>query len=92
MQIQIDVLGVQLAKEGDKILKRPAEPIHAPGRDQIELAVSDAATYLIVAGPLVTALCAADPGVGENRDHIPAMPLDDGFKVALLVLDRFLSC
>jgi hypothetical protein len=40
---------------------------------------------------LLTAFGAADPGIGENRDYIPAVPLGDGFKLPLLVLDRLLS-
>jgi hypothetical protein len=29
-------------------------------------------------------------GLGSDRNHIPAMPLGDGLKLTLLVLDRLL--
>jgi hypothetical protein len=45
---------------------------------------------VIVAGPLLTAFAAADPGVGKDRDYIPPVPLGDGLKLPLLVLDGLL--
>jgi hypothetical protein len=30
------------------------------------------------------------PASGEERNHIPAVPLGDGFKLPLLILDRLL--
>ena len=47
-------------------------------------------TQAIVAGSLVTTLCAADPDIGKDAYNIPAVPLGDGFKLTLLVLDRLL--
>jgi hypothetical protein len=37
----------------------------------------------------LTALGAADPGVGKDGHHIPPVPLSDGFKLTLLVLGLF---
>jgi hypothetical protein len=39
---------------------------------------------------LLTALAAADPGVGKDRNYIPPVPLGHGFKLPLLVLDGLL--
>jgi hypothetical protein len=45
---------------------------------------------VIVARSLLTALGAADPGVGKDRNHIPPVPLGDRLKLPLLVLDGLL--
>jgi hypothetical protein len=37
----------------------------------------------VVARPLVPALGATDPGVGKDRDDIPAVALGNGFKLLL---------
>ena len=58
----------------------------------IEFAARDPATQAIVARSLVTALGAANPGISKDRNHIPAVPLGDGFKLPLLVLDGLLRC
>jgi hypothetical protein len=42
---------------------------------------------LVIARPLVSALAAADPGIGEDGDHLPAMALGDCRKFAAQVLD-----
>jgi hypothetical protein len=46
----------------------------------------------IVARSFVTALGAADPGIGKHRNHIPAVPLGDCLKLALLIFDGLLCC
>jgi hypothetical protein len=45
---------------------------------------------VIVAGPFVAAFGAADPGIGKDRNHIPAVALGDGLKLALLIFDGLL--
>ena len=90
MKVEINALGVQLAEEGDQLLQRAAKAIDRPGRHLIEFAPSDAVAEAIVTRPLVAALGAADPGIGIGGNHIPAVPLGDGRKLALLVLDGLL--
>jgi hypothetical protein len=47
----------------------------------------DGLAELVIARPLVSALAAADPGIGEDGDHLPAMALGDCRKFAAQVLD-----
>jgi hypothetical protein len=42
----------------------------------------DGLAELVTARPLVSALAAADPGIGEDGDHLPAMALGDCRKFA----------
>src|SRR5579883_25076 len=88
MQVQIDALGVQLAEEADEILQRAAEAIDGPGGDQVDFPTRDRLTQLSEAGPLLLPLRAADPAVGERRDHLPSMPCCNGLELAPLILDR----
>jgi hypothetical protein len=46
----------------------------------------------IIAGSLVAAFSAADPGIGKDRNHIPTVPLGDGLKLLLLVFDGLFCC
>jgi hypothetical protein len=56
----------------------------------IELAPRNAETEPVVSGPLVASLRSADPGIGKDGDHIPAVPLGDGLKLALLIFNGLL--
>jgi hypothetical protein len=46
--------------------------------------------FIHVAGAFVTAHGAADPGVGKTANYISPVPLGDGCKLPLLVLDGLL--
>jgi hypothetical protein len=87
VQVEIDTLAVQLAKEPNQLLQRSAEAINRPSRDEIEFAPGNALTHTIVARPLVAPLSAADSGIDKGSDEIPIVPLGDGLKFTLLVLD-----
>ena len=41
MQVQVYVLGVEFLQDADKIDQRSAQPIDAPGCDQIKLLAGD---------------------------------------------------
>ena len=66
------------------------EPVNRPSSHLIEQAAGDATTKEIIAGAFVSAFGAADPSVGKDCHNIPPMPLGDGFKLALLILDGLL--
>jgi hypothetical protein len=92
MQIQIHALGVQFTKKRDEILQRATKPIYRPSGNLVELAARNAETEPVVSGPLVASLVSADPGIAEDCDYIPAVPLGDGLKLSALVLDGLLCC
>ena len=50
MQIQVDALGVEFLQDADQVDQRSAEPIDAPGCDQIELFAGDGLQQLVEPG------------------------------------------
>jgi len=85
MQKQIDLQGVQFGKKTDQVLKAAAEPIDAPGHDQIELPLGGVATQAIEFRAAVPALSAAYAMVPLDADDLPAHAGSDLAQFALLV-------
>src|SRR6516225_7790080 len=85
MQKQIDLQGMQFGKKTDRVLKAAAEPIDAPGHDQIELPLGGIATQAIEFGAAVPALSAAYAMVPIDADDLAAHAGSDLAKLMLLV-------
>src|SRR6516162_583091 len=85
MQKQIDLQGVQFGKKTDQVLKAAAEPIDAPGHDQIELPLGGVATQAIEFRAAVPALSAAYAMVPIDADDLAAHAGSDLAKLTLLV-------
>src|SRR6516225_6603325 len=85
MQKQIDLQGMQFGKKTDQVLKAAAEPIDAPGHDQIELPLGGVATQAIEFGAAVPALSAAYAMVPIDADDLAAHAGSDLAKLMLLV-------
>src|SRR6516225_1522661 len=85
MQKQIDLQGMQFGKKTDQVLKAAAEPIDAPGHDQIELPLGGVATQAIEFGAAVPALGAAYAMVPIDADNLAAHAGSDLAKLMLLV-------
>src|SRR6516162_922810 len=91
MQKQIDLQGMQFGKKTDQVLKAAAEPIDAPGHDQIELPLGGVATQAIEFGAAVPALSAAYAMVPIDADDLAAYAGGDLAKLTLLVRRSFLG-
>jgi hypothetical protein len=50
IEVQVNPGAVQLAKKADKVLQATAEPVDAPGRDDVELAPRDRPVQAIERG------------------------------------------
>src|SRR5262249_15844705 len=85
MQEQINVQGMQLGQEGNKILQAAAEPIDAPSHDHVELALSAIAQKPIELSPLVPALSAADAVILVDTDDLAAHAAGNLAQLPLLV-------
>src|SRR5215472_13219087 len=85
MQEQINVQGMQLGQEGNKILQAAAEPIDAPSHDHVELALSGIAQKAIELRPLVPALSAADAVILVDTDDLAAHAAGNLAQLPLLV-------
>src|SRR5262245_26332930 len=85
MQKQIDLQGMQFRKKTDQILEAAAEPIDAPGHDQIELPLGGVATQAIEFRAAVPALSAAYAMVPIDADDLAAHSGGDLAKLMLLV-------
>src|SRR6516162_2376604 len=85
MQKQIDLQGMQFGKKTDQVLKATAEPIDAPGHDQIELPLGGVATQAIKFRAAVPALSAAYAMVPIDADDLAAHAGSDLAKLTLLV-------
>src|SRR5262249_51227912 len=72
MQKQIDLQRMQFGKKADQVLKAAAEPIDAPGHDQIELPLGGVATQVIEFRAAVPALSAAYAMVPIDADDLAA--------------------
>src|SRR5215831_13103034 len=70
MEIQLDPERMQLREEADEILQTAAEPIDAPGHDDIELATGSVAVEAVKGGPAVAALRPGDTVVGVDLNHL----------------------
>src|SRR5262249_50336356 len=91
MQQQIDLQGMQFGKKTDQILKAAAEPIDAPGHDQIELPLGGVATQAIEFRAAVPALSAAYAMVPIDADDLAAHAGSDLAKLTLLVRGSLLG-
>src|SRR6516165_7744679 len=85
MQKQIDLQGMQFGKKTDQVLKATAEPIDAPGHDQIELPLGGVATQAIKFRAAVPALSVAYAMVPIDADDLAAHAGSDLAKLTLLV-------
>src|SRR5215510_768577 len=85
MQKQIDLQGMQFGKKTDQVLKAAAEPIDAPGHDEIELPLGGVATQAIEFRAAVPALSAAYAMVPIDADDLAAHAGSDLAKLTLLV-------
>src|SRR5262252_2478385 len=85
MQKQIDLQGMQFGKKADQVLEAAAEPIDAPGHDQIELPLGGVATQAIEFRSAVPALSAAYAMVPIDADDLAAHAGSDLAKLTLLV-------
>ena len=81
MQVQVDALGVELTKEAEQILQRPAKAVHRPGRNHVDLAPGDGLQQPVEPRPLVAALGAADACILELGHDMPAVALGGYFGV-----------
>src|SRR5262249_33214303 len=85
MQKQIDLQGMKFGKKPDEVLKATAEPIDAPGHDQIELPLGGVATQAIKFRAAVPTLSAAYAMVPIDADDLAAHAGGDLAQFALLV-------
>jgi hypothetical protein len=75
IEAQVNPGAVQLAKKADKVLQATAEPVDAPGRDDVELAPRDRPVQAIESRPLVAPIRAAHSLVAKLSHDAPAAPL-----------------
>src|SRR5262249_18451035 len=85
MHKRADVEGVKFGKKPDEVLKAAAEPIDAPGHDQIELPLGGVATQAIEFRAAVPALSTAYAMVPIDADDLAAHAGSDLAKLTLLV-------
>src|SRR5262245_14497754 len=85
MQKQIDLQGMQFGKKTDQILKAAAEPIDAPGHDQIELPLGGISAQSVDLRTAVTALSTAYAMVPIDADDLAAHAGSDLAELTLLV-------
>jgi hypothetical protein len=74
MKEEIDARGPKFAKRCHKVLEAPAEAVHGPGREDVELASNGVPEHAVELGPLVSALGAGDAlvfvdGSGHDRNE-----------------------
>jgi hypothetical protein len=67
--------------------KRPAKPVDAPRRDDVELPASGVLPEAVEAGPSIASLGARYALVAVRLDNLPAARRSDSRKLPLLVLD-----
>src|SRR5215510_9309018 len=85
MQKRIDLQGMQFGKKTDQVLKAAAEPIDAPGHDQIELPLGGVVTQAIEFRAAVPAPSAAYAMVPIDADDLATHAGSDLAKLTLLV-------
>lgn len=88
MQVEIDPTRLHVRQEGDEILQRPAQTIHAPCSNEIELFAGDPLQQAVEARTLVPALRAGNAFVSVDGHDRPAETDRDLVQLAQLVLDR----
>jgi hypothetical protein len=69
------------------VLEGAAEPVHAPGRDHVELATRRALEHAVERWALIAPLGAADPVVAVLLHDLPATALGHAQQLTALVLD-----
>jgi len=87
---RIDALAVQLLQHLHQVEQRSAQPIDAPGCDQIELLAGDGLQQLVEPWALIPAPGAGNALVLEQGDYMPAVTLGNGLQIDLLVLDALM--
>jgi hypothetical protein len=87
VEVKINTPCVDFGKEGDEVLKRAAQPVHGPRRDDVKFLPRHALEHLVKAGALITPFGSADALVGEGRDNGPAEPVGYSLEFPKLVLD-----
>jgi hypothetical protein len=86
VQIEVYLLGVQLAQEAQQIDQAAPEPVHRPGRHHVDLAPCDGAQQRLHRRPALARKVAADAMVVEHRRYGPARPVGRSARLGGLIV------
>lgn len=78
VQVEVHVLGLDVAQEAHEVREGSPKAVHAPCRDQFEVLSRHSLEQVVVAGAPIPAFHARDTLVGEGGGHGPALTLGDG--------------
>src|SRR5262249_60240691 len=87
-----DTDGMNLGKEGNRVLHGAAEPIDRPGHDDIDFPARSGLMQRVESGPLIPPFAAADPVILINLVDLPAGTLGDLPQLALLIGRGLVDC
>lgn len=86
VQEQVNTAGLEFTEQVDEIGQRPAESVHDPGGDQIEVLAGHTPHQCVKDGTVIAALGAGDALAGEHRHDGPTQALSYLVEVPALVL------
>ena len=86
MQVQVDLLRLEVAKEADEILQAATQAIHGPRSDDIDFLAGDRTQQGVELRAILPALRTADAVVDEFGGNRPSVAFDRRAQLAPLIL------